>query len=100
LKSSRTQVCGHHGGNNKGPKTEAGKIRSAAARTKTGEYTKGAVEKHSRKLAVLLQLEDACFITGVATGARTRGRKPLGYKPLRTINDVVQFALDNKLNRS
>ena len=37
LKSSRTQKCGHHGGKNKGPVTEAGKARSAAAHIKTGE---------------------------------------------------------------
>jgi hypothetical protein len=71
----------------------------AAAHTKTGEYTKEALAEHSRKLAELLRLEDACFITGVAAGPRTRGRKPLGYKPLKTVKDVLLFALDNKLNR-
>jgi hypothetical protein len=98
LKSSRTHVCGHHGGRNKGPTTEAGKARSAAANLKTGEYTKDAIEKRSRKLTELLQLEDVCAIVGLINGARTRGRKPLGYKPLKTAKDAWLFVLDKELN--
>ena len=98
LKSSRTHVCGHHGGRNKGPTTEAGKARSAAANLKTGENTKDAIEKRSRKLTELLQLEDVCAIVGLINGARTRGRKPLGYKPLKTAKDAWLFALDKELN--
>ena len=98
LKSSRTHVCGHHGGRNKGPTTEAGKARSAAANLKTGEYSKDAIEKRSRKLAELHQLEDVCSIVGLINGARTRGRKPLGYKPLKTAEDAWLFVLDKELN--
>lgn len=98
LKSSRTHVCGHHGGRNKGPTTEAGKARSAAANLKTGEYSKDAIEKRSRKLAELHQLEDVCSIVGLINGARTRGRKPLGYKPLKTVEDAWLFVLDKELN--
>ena len=98
LKSSRTQKCGHHGGRNKGPITEAGKARSAAANLKTGEYTKEAIEKNSRKLTELHQLEDVCSIVGLINGARTRGRKPLGYKPLKTAKDAWLFVLDKELN--
>ena len=98
LKSSRTQKCGHHGGRNRGPTTDAGKARSAAANLKTGEYTKEAIEKNSRKLAEMLQLEDVCAIVGLINGARTRGRKPLGYKLLKTAKDAWFFALDKELN--
>lgn len=98
LKASRTQKCGHHGGRNKGPTTEAGKVRSAAVNLKTGEYTKEAIEKRSRNLAELHQLEDVCSIVGLIKGARTRGRKPLGYKPLKTAKDAWLFALDKELN--
>ena len=99
LKSSRTQKCGHHGGRNKGPITEAGKARSAAAHVKTGEYTKQAIRERSQKLAEMMQLEDACHILGLTNADRTRGRKPNGYKPLTTIKDVLLFALDNEQNR-
>ena len=99
LKSSRTQKCGHHGGRNKGPITEAGKARSAAAHVKTGEFTKQAIQERSQKLAEMMQLEDACHVLGLTNAGRTRGRKPNGYTPLATIKDVVLFALDKELNR-
>ena len=93
LKSSRTQKCGHHGGKNKGPVTEAGKARSAAAHIKTGEFTKQAIRERSQKLAEMMQLEDAMHVLKMTTATRTRGRKPNGYMPLTTIKDVVLFAL-------
>ena len=99
LKSSRTQKCGHHGGRNKGPITEAGKARSAAAHVKTGEFTKYAMKERSQKLAEMMQLEDAIHVLKMTTATRTRGRKPTGYKPLATIKDVVLFALDRELNK-
>ena len=99
LKSSRTQKCSTHGGRNKGPITEAGKARSAAAHVKTGEYTKKAIRERSQKLAEMMQLEDACHLLSLTAASRTRGRKPNGYKPLTTIKDVVLFSLDKELNK-
>ena len=98
LKSSRTQKCSHHGGRNKGPITEAGKARSAAAHVTTGEYTKQAIRERSQKLAEMMQLEDACHVLGLTNAGRTRGRKPTGYTRLVTIKDVFEFALDRKLH--
>ena len=99
LKVSRTQKCQTHGGRNKGPVSEVGKARSAAAHVKTGEFTKQAIQERSKKMTEMLQLEDAMHILKMTTANRTRGRKPLGYKQLLTINDVVLFALDKELNR-
>ena len=99
LKSSRTQKCGHHGGRNKGPITEAGKARSAAAHVKTGEFTKSAMKERSQKLAEMMNLEDCLIVLNMTTATRTRGRKPNGYKRLSTIKDVFEFALDKELNR-
>ena len=99
LKSSRTFKCTTHGGRNKGPITEAGKARSAAAHVKTGEFTKQAIKERSHKLAEMMQLEDACHLLSLTAASRTRGRKPTGYKPLATIKDVVLFALDKEINR-
>ncbi len=99
LKSSRTAKCPTHGGRNKGPVTEAGKARSAAAHVKTGEFTKQAIRQRSQKLAEMMQLEDACHLVGLISAERTRGRKPTGYTRLVTIKDVFEFALDKELNR-
>jgi hypothetical protein len=99
LKSSRTQKCGHHGGRNQGPITEAGKARAAAAHVKTGEYTKQEIRERSQKLAEMMQLEDAMHVLEMTTATRTRGRKPTGYTRLATIKDVVMFVLDKELNR-
>lgn len=99
LKSSRTQKCGHHGGRNKGPITEAGKARSAAAHVKTGEFTKQAIKERSHKLAEMMNLEDCLMVLNMTTATRTRGRKPTGYTRLVTIKDVFDFALDKELNR-
>ena len=99
LKTSRTQKCGHHGGKNNGPKTPEGKARSAAAHIKSGAFTKAAMKARSEKLAALSQLEDACVVLGLTAAPKTRGRKPLGYEPLKTLNDVWQFVFDNELNK-
>ena len=99
IKTSQTQKCGHHGGRNKGPITEAGKARSAAAHVKTGEFTKQAIRERSQKLAEMLNLEDCLIVLNMTTATRTRGRKPTGYTRLVTIKDVFEFALDKELNR-
>jgi hypothetical protein len=62
MKSSRTQKCGHHGGRNKGPVTEAGKARSAAAHIKTGEFAKQSIRERSQKLAEMMNLEEQGYI--------------------------------------
>ena len=98
LKSSRTQKCEFHGGRSTGPKTAEGKARQRAAVLKTGNYTKEAMEDRARSVRVLAGLEDALYVLNMTTMPRTRGRKPLGYVPLQTVEDVVKFALDNPLH--
>ncbi len=91
-------VCDFHGGRSTGPKTEAGKARQRAAVLKTGNYTKEAIEDRARNVRVLAGLEDALYVLNLTTMPRSRGRKPLGYVPLKTVEDVVKFALDNPLH--
>jgi hypothetical protein len=91
-------VCDFHGGRSTGPKTEAGKARQRAAVLKSGYYTKEAMEDKARSVRVLHGLEDAMYVLNMTTMPRTRGRKPLGYVPLMTVEDVVQFMLDNPLH--
>jgi len=98
LKTSRTQKCQFHGGRSTGPKTAEGKARQRAAVLKTGDYTKEAIEDKARSVRVLAGLEDAMYILDMTTMPRTRGRKPLGYVPLQTVEDVLKFALDNPLH--
>jgi hypothetical protein len=82
-----------------GPITEAGKVRSAAAHVKTGDFTKKTMLERSKKLAEMMQLEDAMHVLKMTNATRTRGRKPTGYTPLATIKDVLLFALDKELNK-
>jgi hypothetical protein len=98
LNTSRTQKCEFHGGRSTGPKTEAGKARQRAAVFKTGNYTKESMEDKARSVRVLAGLEDAMYVLNMTTMPRTRGRKPLGHVPLKTVEDVLKFALDNPLH--
>ena len=94
MKSSRTQKCSHHGGWATGPKTAAGRQRIAQAHTIHGESTKAARHEHSKASAELSQLEDAMHVLGMTTAPRTRGRKPEGYRPVRTLEDVKRMMLE------
>ena len=91
-------VCDFHGGSSTGAKTEAGKARQRAAVIKSGNYTKEAMEDKVRSVRVLAGLEDAMYVLNMTTIPRSRARKPLGYVPLKTVEDVVKFALDNPLH--
>ena len=95
LKGKR--VCQFHGGRSTGPKTEGGKAKQKAAVTKSGNYTKESSEASVSSLRILHGLEDAMYVLEMTSAPRTRGRKPLGYQPLKTLDDVIQFALDNPL---
>jgi hypothetical protein len=94
LKTSKTQKCQFHGARSSGPKTEAGRSRIAAAHYKHGESTKAARAEYSRASATLSKLEDAMHLLKMTTAPRTRGRKPNGYKPVRSTQDVIQLVLD------
>jgi len=93
LKTSKTQKCQYHSGRGSGPKTEEGRSRIAAAHYKHGESTKAARAEYSKASATLNQLEDAMHVLKMTTAPRTRGRKPNGYKPVRTVQDVVESLL-------
>jgi len=98
LKSSKTQKCGHHGGLSTGPRTAEGRQRIADAQTVHGRDTKAARLERSRGALRLAQLEDAMHVLAMTSAKRTRGRKPNGYTPLRTIDDVRRVLLDTGLH--
>ena len=97
LKTSKTQKCQFHGGGQtSGMQTEAGRARIAAAHYKHGESTKAARAEYSKASASLRKLEDAMHVLKMSTAPRTRGRKPSGYKPVRSTHDVIQMVLDTE----
>ena len=88
MKSSRTQKCSHHGGWATGPKTPEGRQRIAQANTTHGDSTQAARSENSTASARLSMLEDCLYVLGLTAEPRIRGRKPAGYIPIRTLNDV------------
>ena len=97
LKASKTQKCQFHGGRSSGPKTEQGRSRIAQANLKHGQDTKALKQKSSQVKAKLHQLEDIMYLYGMTTAPKTRGRKPLGYIPVRTKEQARQLMLQLKL---
>lgn len=99
LKSSKSQKCQFHGGRSTGPKTDEGKARQKAAVTTSGQFTKDAIEHRARSMRMLVGIEDAMHVLGLTTASRTRGRKPIGHVPIRTLDDVKQFLIDTEINK-
>ena len=88
MKSSKTQKCTHHGGLSKGATTVEGKQRIIDANLTHGQSTRAARAEHSKVSARLSMLEDCMYVLEMTAEPRIRGRKPAGYAPLRTIDDV------------
>ncbi len=93
-------VCDFHGGRSTGPKTEAGKARIAEAHTVHGRETREQRAERSAASARISQLEDAMHILKMTTAPRTRGRKATGYKPITSVESVVQMLIDDFLHRN
>jgi len=88
MKSSKTQKCTHHGGRSTGATTSEGKQRIIDANLTHGQSSRAAREEHSKVSARLSMLEDCMYLLDMTTAPRIRGRKPAGYVPVRTIDDV------------
>jgi hypothetical protein len=76
--------------------TAEGKVRSALANYKTGEYSKAEIDKTDRSRALIRTLEDAAHVLGLVPQdtPRTRGRKPKLYKPVTRQEDVLPAILE------
>ena len=98
LKASRTQKCGHHGGRGSGPKTAEGRARIGAAHQVHGDQTNLLRAERSKASLRLAQLEDAMHVLGMTTASRTRGRKPSGYWPVKTLDDVTRWMVEDGLH--
>jgi hypothetical protein len=84
-------VCSKHGGRSCGPKTEAGKRRIAAANFKHGLYTRQAITERQEIAARIAQLEDVMYLAKMTDAPRTRGRKPVRYEPVMSLEDVPRM---------
>ena len=83
------RVCGFHGGRSTGARTPEGLARIKAANTKHGRCTPEGRERATAQAARIRELEDALIVLeAIPNSPRTRGPKPAGYEPVRTIPDV------------
>ena len=88
LKVSRTQKCQFHGGR---PHSEETLKRIAEANTSHGQASSKAKNQYRHDSVTIHELEDALYVLKMAEGPKIRGRKPLGYRPVRTEADVVRM---------
>jgi len=95
LKESRTKKCQFHGGRKFSVETLE---RISAANTLHGESTKQAKEEYQADSALIHELEDALYVLKMATGPRTRGRKPNGYMGVFSEADVVRMIQERCLH--
>jgi hypothetical protein len=86
-------ICRFHGARSTGPKTDEGRLRIARGKTQHGNETREARAERSAKLAEIACLEDILFVINAATGGRTRGRKPSGYIPIKTLQAAYLYML-------
>ncbi len=91
------RVCRFHGARSTGPKTEKGRLRIARSKVQHGNETCEARAERSRKSAELAHIEDIMYLTGLTDAGKTRGRKPSGYRPIKTIQEAVDFVIGRLL---
>ena len=97
LLASRKQKCQFHGGGaSSGKQTQEGRSRITKSHLKHGESTQKARLEHSRVSAQLSQLEDAMYVLNMTSSPRTRGRKPSGYKAIRSLGDIKRMMLETE----
>ena len=101
LNSSRTRKCGFHGGGKgSGKQTAEGKARIGEAHLIHGRETNERKLERSESSLRLAQLEDVCYAVGLITTApRSPGRKPLGYRPIRTLEEAKAWVVEDVLHR-
>ena len=95
LKASRTQKCQFHGGR---PHNAELLRRISEANLLHGEATKAAKQQYRHDSALIHELEDAMRVLEIGEGPRMRGRKPMGYKPVLTQEDVVRMIQERLLH--
>ena len=95
LRASKTQKCQFHGGR---PHSEETLKRISEANTSHGEASSKSKNQYRHDSVKIHELEDALYVLKMAEGPRIRGRKPLGYRPVRTEADVVRMIRERCLH--
>jgi len=54
--------------------------------------------ERQQKNAYFAHIEDVMYALDMTTGGRMRGPKPTGYQPIRTIEEVRQWVIDDLLH--
>jgi len=91
LKVSRTQKCQFHGGRDSGPKTDGGKASISKAHIIHGEETKSKRLERAEKKLWFAHIEDVMHVLNMTNMSRQSGRKPLGYRKIRTFDEAKIF---------
>ncbi len=100
LKASRTQKCGHHGGGPKSGKQSAeGRACIGAVYRVHGRETNQVRQERSQGALRMALIEDVAHAIGLITATRTTGRKPSGYRPIRTLEEVREWVVEDALLR-
>jgi len=91
LKVSKTQKCQFHGGRGSGPKTNIGKASISKAHLIHGEETQSKRLDRAEKKLWFAHIEDVMHVLNMTTMPRQCGRKPLGYRKIRTFDEAKKF---------
>ena len=75
-------------------------MRVAASQLTHGRETQIIRAERSKAALVLAQLEDSMHVLNMTTAPRTRGRKPNGYWPFTTINEVREVVMLDALHKA
>ena len=97
LKISTTRKCQFHGGRSTGPKSAEGKARIAASHLVHGGETNQRKLERSQSSLRLAQLEDVMHALGMTTAVRTTGRKPLGFREIKTMEAAKAWVAEDAL---
>ena len=81
-----------------GPHSEETLKRIAEANTSHGEASSKAKKQYRDDSVLIHELEDSLYVLKMAEGPRIRGRKPRGYRPVRTEADVVRMIRERCLH--
>jgi len=91
--------CRTHGGASTGPRTQAGKDAIRRAHLKHGRDTLAAKAERSAQSAKLQALEDIMHVIRITSAKRTRGRKALGYVPIKTFEEARRWIAGDLLQQ-
>ena len=83
--------CRTHGGASTGPKTQAGKDAIRRAHFKHGRETQEVRAARSAKDAEMQALEDIMHVMNITSAKRTRGRKALGFTPIKSVEEARRW---------